>query len=64
MEAVLGKKEAHKAMFRNSSEENKRRYVSLNNKARKAVSKVMWEKAEEAITELHDCPYGMFRLAI
>ena len=40
-EAVSRKKEAHKAMCENSTEENKRRYKSMKNKAKKAVSKVM-----------------------
>ena len=33
-------------------------------KAGKAVSKAMSEKAEEALTELQNCPNGMFRLVI
>ena len=52
-EAVSRKKDAHKIMCRNSTEENKRRC-----KAKKA----MREKAEEAITELKKCSSGMFRL--
>ena len=43
--------EAHKAMCQNSTEENKRRYKSMKNKAKKAVSKVMRQKAEKAHTE-------------
>ena len=35
MEAVLIKKEAHKSMCQNNSEENKRRYDSIMNKAKK-----------------------------
>ena len=34
-----------------STRENKRRYESMKNKATKAVSKAMREKAEEEITE-------------
>ena len=34
----------------------------MKNKARKTVSKAMREKAEDALTELHYCPYRMFRL--
>ena len=34
----------------------------MKNKARKAVSKAMREKAEEALTELRNCQNGMFRL--
>ena len=37
-EAVSGKKEAHKAMCQNSSEENKSRYEGMENEAKKAVS--------------------------
>ena len=49
-EAVSRKKEAHKAMCQNSSEENKRRYKSMKNKAKKAVFKAVREKADEALT--------------
>ena len=59
MEAVSSKKEAHMAMSQNSTEENKRRYRSMKNKA---VLKAMREMAEEALTELLNCPNGMFRL--
>ena len=38
------------------------RYRCLKNKAKKAVSKAMSEKVEEAFTELQNFPYGMFRL--
>ena len=61
-EAVLRKKDAHKSMCQNRTEENKRRYKSMKNKAKKAVSKAMREKAEEVLTELQNCPYRMFRL--
>ena len=36
-EAVPRKKEAHKALCQNSTEEYKRRYESMENKAKKAV---------------------------
>ena len=49
------------AMSQNSTEENKRRYKSMKNKANKAVSKAMREKAEEVHNELQNCPNGMFR---
>ena len=39
-----------------------RRHESMENKAKKAVSKAMREMAEEALTELQNCPNGMFRL--
>ena len=48
-EAVLRRKEAHKAMCHNCTE-NKRMYKSMMNKAKKAVSKAMRETAEEALT--------------
>ena len=57
-EAVSRKKDAHKAMRQNSTEENKRRYKSMKNKA---VSKAMREKAEEVLTELDNCPNRLFR---
>ena len=50
MEAVSGMKEAYKAMCQYCTEENKRRL------------KAMREKVEEALTELQNCPYGMFRI--
>ena len=56
-DAVSGKKEVHKAMCQNRTEENKRRHESLKNKAKKAVSKAIREKAE-----FKNCPYGMPRL--
>ena len=60
-EPVSREKEAHKAMFQNSTEENKRRHKSMKNKANKAVTKAMREKAEEAHTESQNCPYWMLR---
>ena len=62
METVSRKKEAHKAMCQNSTEENKRRYKSMKNRANKAVSKAIREKSEDALTELQNCPNWMFRL--
>ena len=50
-EAVSRKEESPKAMCHNSTEENKRRYKSLKNKTKKAVSKAMRENATEALTE-------------
>ena len=49
-------------MCQKSTEENKRRYKSLKNKAKKVVSKAMREKAEWMLTELQNCPNGMLRL--
>ena len=37
-------------------------YKSTESMAKKAVSKAMKEKAEDAFTELIDCQYGMSRL--
>ena len=50
-------------MSRNGTEENKHMYKSMNNKAKKAVSNAIGEKAEGALTELENCPNGMFRVA-
>ena len=61
-EAISRKKDAHKAMCQSSTEENKRRYKSMKNKVNKAVSQVMREKAEEALTELQNCPNWMLTL--
>ena len=61
-EAFSRKKEAHKAMCQNSTEENKRRYQSMKGEAKNAVSKSMEEKAGDMLTELQNCPYMMFWL--
>ena len=61
-EAISWKMDAYKAMCQNSTEENKRRHKSMQQKAKKAVSKAMRRKAEEALSELQNYPYGMFRL--
>ena len=61
-EAVSCKKDAHNAMCQNSTEENKRRFESMKSKAKKAVSKAMREKAEEVVSDLKNCPIGIFRL--
>ena len=45
-EAISRKKDALRVMCRNHAEENKRRYESMKNKAEKAVSKALREKAE------------------
>ena len=56
------KKDAHKGMCMNGTEENKRRYKSMRNKVKKAVCEEMRDKADEALTELQNYPNGMFRL--
>ena len=61
-EVKEAKKESTQGMCQNNTEENKRRYESMRNNAKKSVSKAMKEKAEEALTELQNCPYGMLRL--
>ena len=43
-EAFARKKDAHKAMCQNGTEESKRRYKSMKIKAKKAISKTMREK--------------------
>ena len=50
-EKLLRMKDVPKAMCRHSTERNKRTYRSMEIKARKAASKAMTEKAEEARTE-------------
>ena len=57
-ETKLRKRNAHKGMCSNSTE-NKNRHKSMKNKA---VSKEMREKAEKWLTELNKCPNGMLRL--
>ena len=50
-EAVSRKKDTHKAMYQDNTEDN-RRYKSMKNKTKKTVSKAMTEKAEEALTQV------------
>ena len=50
-EAVLRKKASHKPMLWSSTEDNNRRYDSMKNETKKAVSKAMRLKAEEVLTE-------------
>ena len=50
-EAVSRKKDAYKAMYQNSTEKNKRRYKSKQNKAKKAISKAMRENAKDVFSE-------------
>ena len=47
----ISRKDTHRVMRRNSTEENRRKYKSMKNKAKKAVSKAMTE-----VTELQNCP--------
>ena len=62
MKEAVSRKKAHKAVCWNNTEENKRRHESVKNKINKTVSKAIREKAEEALTELQNCPNGMSRL--
>ena len=50
-EAVSRKKDAHNAACQNNTEEKKIRYKKMKNKAKKAVTKAMKVKAQEALTE-------------
>ena len=50
-EAVPRKKDEHIVLFQNSTEESKRRYEGLTNKAREAVLKAMRETDEEMLAE-------------
>ena len=61
-QAVSRKEDANKVMCPNNSEDNKRKYRSMKNKAKKAVSKAIREKADEAFAELKMCPNWMFRM--
>ena len=57
-EADSRMKETHRAVCLNCTEDNKRRYESLKNKAKKAVSKALREKYEQALTELQIAKIG------
>ena len=61
--AISRKKDAHWVMCRNSTEENKKMYKTMKNKALKAVSRVVREKGEDVLTELNNYPNWMFILA-
>ena len=50
-EACSRKKDAHKVMCLNNTNEKKRRYKSMKNKAKKAVLRAMGDNAEEVLTE-------------
>ena len=50
-EAVSRNKDTHKVMCWNNTGENKRRHKDMKNKAKKAESIGMREKAEDAHTE-------------
>ena len=54
------KERSTQVMCQNSAEGNKRRHKSMKNKANKATSKAMREMAEEVLTDLQNCPNGMF----
>ena len=45
-EAIARKKEAHKVLCKNRTEENKARYKNMKNRANKVVAKAMKEEAE------------------
>ena len=45
-------------MCENSTADNNKRYESMLNKAKKAVSKAIRQKAEEMLTELQNSPKG------
>ena len=61
---IVRQKDAHRAMCRNSSEENKNKYKSIKSKAKKVVLKAMREKAEEGLTELKNYQNVMSKLVI
>ena len=61
-EAVSRKKDAHKTMCQNITEDNKRMYKSMKNKVMKAILNAVREKAEEVLTELQNCPSLMITL--
>ena len=50
-EAISRKKYSHNAMCQNNTEENNRSFESLKNNAKKAVSKAMRDKGNEALIE-------------
>ena len=58
----VSKKKAHKAICQNCTDKNERRYKSMKNKANKAVSKAMRQKAEVTLTGLQNSPNGKYRL--
>ena len=50
--AIANKKDAHKEMRKNRTEENKARYVRMRNRAKRAVAKAMKEEAVQDLKEL------------
>ena len=55
------KKDVHKMVYQNSTEENKM-CKGMKNKAKTAVSKAMREKAEDPLTEIQNFQNGMLRI--
>ena len=49
-------------MRQNSTEENKRRHKSIENKVNKAVSKALREWLKRRLLNYKNCPNGMVRL--
>ena len=54
MEAISRMKDAPRVMCRNSTEKNKNRYKSMNNKEKKVAGKAMRDMAEDEVTELRN----------
>ena len=52
MEAISRKEDAHRAMSKNSTEGNRKRYERMKNKVKQAPSKAMGEKADETLFEM------------
>lgn len=60
-EAIANKKDAHKEMRKNRTEENKARYVRMRNRAKRAVVKAMKEETVQELKELDKSPNEVFK---
>ena len=56
-EAILRKKDAHKAMCKNSTVRNRNLHKRMKNKTHKLISKSMRKKVDVMLTELKNCQH-------
>ena len=61
-EAIAGKKDAHKEVYKSGKEVNKARYKNMKNRAKKVVAKAMKEATEWELRELSEHPNKVFKL--
>ena len=60
-EAIARKKEVYKELCKDRTEENKARYKTMKNRAKKAVAKAMRKEAEQELCKLSENPNEVFK---